>query len=99
MSGTRIITFQLNQKRQPALADARVRLAIVNAINNEGIVERIMKKFGTAAAQQSPKGYLGYNESFKPRYDLEKAKALMAEAGYADGLEVTMIGTQQPIRK
>ena len=91
MSGTRIITFQLNQKRQPALADARVRLAIVNAINNEGIVERIMKKFGTAAAQQSPKGYLGYNESLKPRYDLEKAKALMAEAGYADGLEVTMM--------
>ena len=43
MSGTRIITFQLNQKRQPALADARVRLAIVNAINNEGIVEKIMK--------------------------------------------------------
>ena len=91
MSGTRIITFQLNQKRQPALADARVRLAIVNAINNEGIVERIMKNFGTAAAQQSPKGYLGYNESLKPRYDLEKAKALMAEAGYADGLEVTMM--------
>ena len=91
MSGTRIITFQLNQKRQPALADARVRLAIVNAINNEGIVERIMKKFGTAAAQQSPKGYLGYNESLTPRYDLEKAKALMAEAGYADGLEVTMM--------
>jgi peptide/nickel transport system substrate-binding protein len=91
MSGTRIITFQLNQKRQPALADARVRLAIVNAINNEGIVERIMKNFGTAAAQQSPKGYLGYNESLTPRYDLEKAKALMAEAGYADGLEVTMM--------
>ena len=91
MSGTRIITFQLNQKRQPALADARVRLAIVNAINNEGIVERIMKNFGTAAAQQSPKGYLGYNESLKPRYDLEKANALMAEAGYADGIEVTMM--------
>ncbi len=91
MSGTRIITFQLNQKRQEAFADVRVRQAIVHAVNNEGIVEKIMKKFGTAAAQNSPKGYLGYNESLQPRFDLEKANALMAEAGYADGLDVTMM--------
>lgn len=91
MSGTRIITFQLNQKRQDAFADARVRQAIVYAVNNEGIVQKIMKNFGTAAAQQSPKGYLGYNESLQPRYDLDKANALMAEAGYADGLDVTMM--------
>lgn len=91
MSGTRIITFQLNQKRNPALADARVRQAIVYAINNEGIVEKIMKNFGTAAAQQSPKGYLGYNPALQPRYDLEKARMLMAEAGYADGFDATMM--------
>ena len=91
MSGTRIITFQLNQKRKPELADARVRQAIVHAVNNAGIVEKIMKKFGTAAAQQSPKGYIGYNPALKPRYDLKKARALMAEAGHADGFTVTMM--------
>ena len=91
MSGTRIITFQLNQNRHPALANMKVRQAIVYAVNNEGIVEKIMKNFGTAAAQQSPKGYLGHNESLTPRFDLEKAKALMAEAGYADGFDVTMM--------
>ncbi len=91
MSGTRIITFQLNQKRQPAFADVRVRQAIVHAVNNMGIVEKIMKNFGTPAAQQSPKGYLGYNDSLQPRFDLEKAKALMADAGYADGFEATMM--------
>ncbi len=91
MSGTRIITFQLNQKRQPAFADVRVRQAIVHAVNNEGIVQKIMKNFGTAAAQQSPKGYLGYNESLQPRFDLQRAKILMEEAGYADGFEVTMM--------
>ena len=91
MSGTRIITFQLNQQRNPALADMRVRQAIVHAVNNEGIVEKIMKNFGTAAAQQSPKGYVGYNESLSPRYDLEKARELMAEAGYADGFDATMM--------
>ncbi len=91
MSGTRIITFQLNQNRRPEFKDPRVRQAIVHAINNEGIVEKIMRGFGTAAAQQSPKGYMGYKDNLKPRYDLEKAKALMKEAGYEDGFSVTMM--------
>ena len=91
MSGTRIITFQLNQERKEEFKDARVRQAIVYAINNEGIVEKIMKGFGTAAAQQSPKGYQGYHPDLQPRYDLDKAKALMKEAGYEDGFSVTMM--------
>ena len=48
MSGTRIITLQLNQKRLEVFKDVRVRQAIVHAINNEGIVTKIMKGFGTA---------------------------------------------------
>lgn len=91
LPGTRIITFQVNQKRRPEFQDVRVRQAMVYAINNAGIVKKIMKGFGTAAAQQGPKGYMGYKESLKPRYDLKKAKALMKEAGYADGFEVSMI--------
>lgn len=91
MSGTRIITFQLNQKRRPEFADARVRQAIAYAVNNEGIVKKVMKDFGTAAAQQSPKGYVGYNPALKPRYSLRKARALMKEAGYGDGFRVTMM--------
>ena len=90
-SGTRIITLQLNQNRLEALKDVRVRQAIAYAINNEGIVEKIMKGFGTAAAQMSPKGYLGYNPNLKPRYDLAKAKSLMKDAGHADGFSATMM--------
>ena len=91
MTGTRIITLQLNQQRHEALANMKVRQAIVHAINNEGIVQKIMKGFGTAAAQQSPAGYVGYNPNLVPRYDLAKAQALMAEAGYADGFSATMM--------
>ncbi len=91
MSGTRVITFQLNQERRPEFKDARVRQAINYAINQEGIVKKIMKGFATPAAQFSPKGYLGYNPDLKPRYDLKKAKALMAEAGYADGFSISMM--------
>ncbi len=91
MSGTRIITLQLNGKRNEALADPKVRLAIDNAINNEGIVAKIMKGFGTVAAQNSPKGYLGHNPSLKPRFDVAKARELMAEAGYENGFNVSMM--------
>lgn len=91
MAGTRIITFQMNQERREEFKDARVRNAIVYAINNEAIVKKIMKGFATAGAQFSPAGYLGHNEALTPRYDLEKAKALMAEAGYADGFSITMM--------
>lgn len=91
MGGTRIITLQMNQTRRPEFKDVRVRQAIVHAINNEGIVKNIMKGFATTAGQQSPKGYLGYKENLVPRYDLEKAKALMKEAGYENGFECSMI--------
>ncbi|MGI9414570.1 MAG: ABC transporter substrate-binding protein, partial [Hyphomicrobiales bacterium] len=91
MSGTRIITFQLDQNRREEFKNPKVRQAIVHAVNNEGIVKKIMKGFGTAAAQMSPKGYLGYNEGLKPRYDLAKAQALMKEAGFEKGFSVTMM--------
>jgi len=91
MSGSRIITFQLNQKRRAEFANPKVRLAMAYAYNNQGVVDKIMKGFATAAAQNSPEGYQGYNPNLKPRYDLAKAKELMKEAGYENGFECTMI--------
>lgn len=91
LSGTRIITFQMNQNSHEALKDVRVRQAIVHAINNEGIVEKVMKGFATAAGQQGPSGYAGYDEALSPRFDLEKAKQLMKEAGYENGFTLSMM--------
>ena len=90
-NGGRIITFQMNQERRPEFKDPRVRQAIVYAVNNAGIVKKIMKGTATVAAQQGPEGYAGYKASLKPRYDLKKAKALMKEAGLENGFECTMI--------
>jgi peptide/nickel transport system substrate-binding protein len=90
MPGTRIITFQMNQNRRDELKDQRVRMAIVHAVNNEAIVQKIMKGFATTAAQMSPPGYLGHNPNLKPRYDLALAKQLMKDAGYEDGFSITM---------
>ncbi len=91
LPGTRIITLQMNQNSNEALKDVRVRQAIVHAINNQGIVDKIMKGFATAAGQQSPAGYAGHNDKLVPRFDLKKAKQLMKEAGYEKGFTLTMI--------
>jgi peptide/nickel transport system substrate-binding protein len=91
LPGTRIITLQMNQQRRPEFRDQRVRMAIVHAIDNEAIVEEIMKGFATPAAQMSPPGYLGHNPNLKPRYDLELAKKLMKDAGYGKGFRITMM--------
>ncbi|MGD9056474.1 MAG: ABC transporter substrate-binding protein, partial [Desulfobacterales bacterium] len=40
-SGGRIITVQLNQKRRPEFKDVNVRQAIVHAVNNVGIAQKI----------------------------------------------------------
>ncbi len=90
-TGGRIITVQMNQKRLAPLKNVKVREAIVFATNNAGIAEKIMKGTATAAGQLSPEGYLGYSRHLKPRYNLNRAKQLMREAGYPDGFEATMI--------
>ncbi len=91
MPSDRIITVQLNQKVVPEFKDVKVRQAIIHAINNDGIVKKIMRGFATTAGQNSPEGYAGHNPDLKPRYDLEKAKQLMKEAGLEKGFTVTMI--------
>ncbi|MCP4116182.1 MAG: ABC transporter substrate-binding protein [Desulfobacteraceae bacterium] len=91
INGGRIISFQMNSERRPEFKDARVRQAMVYAVNNAGIVKKLMKGTATVASQQGPKGYAGYKANLKPRYNLKKAKALMKEAGLANGFECTMI--------
>jgi peptide/nickel transport system substrate-binding protein len=91
MPSTRILTFELNQDRVPAFKDQRVRLAMVHAVNSNGITEKIMRGLASPAGQLSPPGYAGHDPALVPRFDLAKAKALMQEAGYADGFSVTMM--------
>lgn len=91
MASDRLITVQLNQKVVPEFKNPKVRQAIVHAVNNEGIAKKIMRGFATAGAQFSPKGYAGHDDSLTPRFDLDKAKQLMKEAGYENGFTVSMI--------
>ncbi len=73
--------------------DVRVRKALYHAIDIETMKVKLMngQSFPTGGITPSPLG--SYNdpqiESRLP-FDLAKAKALMTEAGYGDGFEVTL---------
>ncbi|MCG7494309.1 ABC transporter substrate-binding protein [Thalassobius sp. Cn5-15] len=70
------------------LADLRVRQAMSMAINRQAIADRLFGGEATAANQFAPSYRAGAPEMPALEYDPAKAKALLAEAGYADGFEI-----------
>ncbi len=80
-----------------ALKDSRVRKAIRYAIDYDGIINNIMGGAGKQINTFIPEGFAGYEPKIWYKRDLEKARALLKEAGYADGFEVEMDhGDQTP---
>jgi len=71
-------------------ADKKVRQAINYAIDRDSIVEGIMGKYGAAANTQLPEVVKGPAAPGTYTQDVEKAKALLAEAGYADGFDMVI---------
>lgn len=82
---------------KPPLNDLRVRQAIAHAINREELVRWRGAEVSRAAVSVVPIGYLGTdpNPGLLP-FDLNRARALLAEAGYANGLTIKIVHTQLP---
>jgi peptide/nickel transport system substrate-binding protein len=83
------------------MGDVRVRQALNYAVNKQAIADTIF--FGKAgpATQAAFPGINGYNSDIKGYpYNPDKARALLAEAGYADGFdfEVRAITTADDFR-
>lgn len=73
--------------------DLRVRQALSMAINRPLIVERIMEGEGSPTGQfLAPGRYSHVPGLDPPKYDAERAKALLAEAGYPNGFRLTLHG-------
>ncbi len=86
----------LNTTVKP-LDDIRVRQAIAHAIDRNGMVA--FKGAGVSRPSVSivPSGYLGTDEKAPLyAYDPEKAKKLLAEAGYPNGITIKTIHTTLP---
>ena len=85
-TATTEITVAMNNSRAP-FDDPRVRQAITMAIDKRQIVEGAMFGLGTIiGSHMSPAEpyYVDLSDTYP--YDPERARELLAEAGYADGL-------------
>jgi len=79
--------------------DVRVRQAVKYAIDYDAVMEVTYSGFAIRCQQFNIKGYFGYIEDNPYDYDVEKAKQLMAEAGYADGFDVEFVTSTEEYRK
>jgi len=72
-------------KNNPKYADVRVRKAIGKAVDIEAILEGAFFGAARGATSMIAPGMPGHVEGTPPKRDVEAARALMAEAGKADG--------------
>ena len=85
---TTYLTMKVNHK---PFDDKRVRQAVNHAVNKARIV-RLINGRAVPATQVLPPGMPGYDPNYKGYdYDPEKAKALLKEAGFADGFSTTLL--------
>lgn len=81
--------WQFITERESPLQDKRVRQALNYAVNMEVIVEALKQGITVAASQAAAQGTFGYDPTLKPYpYAPDKARQLLAEAGYPDGFSL-----------
>lgn len=76
--------YMINTTRPP-MNDVRVRLALSYAIDRRSITEDVVRRGETPATSYTPPGFDNYNPSPILEYNPEKARKLLAEAGYPNG--------------
>jgi peptide/nickel transport system substrate-binding protein len=89
--GTRLMFLGMNSANKP-WDNVKLRQAVNYAIDKEGIVKGVLN--GRASVLKTPigPGMYAYDPNLQPQYtyDPAKAKQLLAEAGYPNGLEVEL---------
>jgi len=89
-SGEGEIILAINNGAAP-FNDISVRRALNHAIDKEALIEAALFGYGTPIGSHFPPHHPAYKDlSRRYPYDPEKARALLAEAGYPDGFETTL---------
>jgi peptide/nickel transport system substrate-binding protein len=82
----------LAMQPKPPFDKKEVRQAVCHAINRDQIIKTLLD--GAASRLDGPigPGQYGYDPNLKPKmnYDPERAKKLLAQAGYPNGVEVAL---------
>ncbi|MCW4386227.1 ABC transporter substrate-binding protein [Salinibacterium sp. SYSU T00001] len=87
-----LLVFDKTGATNQAFADERVRLALSHAIDRDSFVEAVHPG-EIPAVNALPQENPGFDESIDEEfgYDPEKAKQLLADAGYEDGLTIQIV--------
>jgi len=83
----------LTQQKDPnhPLNNKLVRQALNHAVDKQGIIDALFNGLAVPAKNPMPPSIQGYYDGIEPYpFDLEKAKALLAEAGYPNGFEMEL---------
>jgi len=79
-----------NTEKEP-FNNPKVRQALNMAVNKQGLIDAFYNGLAEPAKNPLPPSLWGYNDAIEDyEYDLDAAKALLAEAGYPDGFETEL---------
>lgn len=79
------VYFTYINLQRPPFDNVKVRQALAWAINKQALVDHVFLGQGSVAQSMIPPGFIGHSDEAPYGYDLEKAKQLLAEAGYPGG--------------
>lgn len=84
-------TILSTNNKMPPFDNVKVREAVAHAIDRQAIIDGAMFGYGTPIGTHfAPHNPAYVDFTGMSNYDPEKAKALLAEAGFADGFETTL---------
>jgi peptide/nickel transport system substrate-binding protein len=88
--GANLFYVSINTTKAP-FDNVKVRQALNHAVNKDQIVDAIYEGNGTKAINALPPTIFSFDDTAGPyEYNPEKAKELLAEAGYPDGIDLTL---------
>ena len=84
-------TILAMNNKQPPFDDPKVRAAVAHAIDRQAIIDGAMFGYGTPIGTHfAPHNPAYVDQTALSLHDIEKSKALLAEAGFANGFETTL---------
>lgn len=93
---SQLVEYVYLNNQKPALKDPKLRQALNYAVDYDGIIRHVLQNNGVQMKGPVPLGMWGHKKDvLQYRHDVEKAKALLKEAGLAKNLTLTLIYSER----